>query len=148
MGQVVVVVAEVREVYTLLVVEGPENQSAKWSIPLWHSGWCILHKLIPRGLNARGSSGNPALLFGTVCRDAILLSQGHVNQLTESICLYKVQTFFELSAQAPTKAILFLGVTICVIACVLTQVIKNLCILQYGAGALSKRQELIQFALH
>jgi hypothetical protein len=49
-------------------------------------------------LNARGSSGNPSFLFGMVCRDAILLGQGHVNQLAEGICLYKVQTFFELGA--------------------------------------------------
>jgi hypothetical protein len=83
-----------------------------------------------------------------VCRDTILLSQGHVNQLAEGIRLYKVQTFFELSAQAPTESILFLGIIICVITRVLTQVIKSLCILQYGAGTLSKRQELIQFALH
>jgi hypothetical protein len=80
-------------------------------------------------LNARGSGGNPSLLFGTVCRDAILLSQAHVNQLAEGIFLYKVQTFFELSAQAPTETVLLLGVTIRVIAHVLTQVIKSLRIL-------------------
>jgi hypothetical protein len=112
-----------------LLLRRPENQSAKRSIPLWCSGRCILNESIPRGLNARGSSGNPALLFGTVCRDAILLSQGHVNQLAEGICLYKVQTFLELSAQAPTETVLLLGVTIRVIARVLTQVIKSLCIL-------------------
>jgi hypothetical protein len=64
-----------------------------------------------------------------MCHDAILLGQGHVNQLAEGICLYKVQTFFELSAQAPMKTILLLGVTIHVITRVLTQVIKSLCIL-------------------
>jgi hypothetical protein len=131
-----------------LFLRRPENQSAKRSIPLWCSRRCILNESIPRGLNARGSSGNPSLLFGTVCRDAILLSQGHVNQLAEGICLYKVQTFFELSAQAPTETVLLLGVTIRVIARVLTQVIKSLCILQYGVGALSECQELIQFPLH
>jgi hypothetical protein len=112
-----------------LLLRRPENQSAKRSIPLWRSRRCILNESIPRGLNAHGSSGNLSLLFGTMCRDRILLSQGHVNQLVESICLYKVQTFFELSAQVPTEAVLLLGVTICVIACVLTQVIKSLCIL-------------------
>jgi hypothetical protein len=64
-----------------------------------------------------------------MCRDAILLGQGHVNQLAEGIRLYKVQTFFELSAQAPTETVLLLGVTIRVIARILTQVIKSLCIL-------------------
>jgi hypothetical protein len=83
-----------------------------------------------------------------VCHDTILLSQGHVNQLTESICLYKVQTFFELSAQASTEMVLFLGVIIRVITRVLTQVIKSLCILQYDTGTLGKYQEFIQFALH
>jgi hypothetical protein len=112
-----------------LLLRRPKNQSAKRSIPLWGSGRCILNESIPRGLNARGSSGNPTFLFGTVCRDTILLSQGHVNQLAEGICLYKVQTFFELSAQALTEAVLLLGVTIRVIARVLTQVIKSLCIL-------------------
>jgi hypothetical protein len=58
-----------------LLLRWPENQSAKRSIPLWCSRWCILNKSIPRGLNARGSSGNPSLLFGTVCRDAILLGR-------------------------------------------------------------------------
>jgi hypothetical protein len=112
-----------------LLLRQPENQSAKRSIPLWRSRWCILNKSIPRGLNARGSSGNPALLFGTVCRDAILLSQGHVNQLAKGICLYKVQTFFELSAQALTETILLLGVIVSMITCILTQVVKSLCIL-------------------
>jgi hypothetical protein len=112
-----------------LLLRWPENQSTKWSIPLWRSRRCSLNESIPRRLNARGSSGNPSLLFGTVCRDAILLSQGHVNQLAEGICLYKVQTFLELSAQAPTETVLLLGVTIRVIARVLTQVIKSLCIL-------------------
>jgi hypothetical protein len=55
-----------------LLLRQPENQSAKWSIPMWCSRRCILNKSIPRGLHARGSSGNPSLLFGTVCRDAIL----------------------------------------------------------------------------
>jgi hypothetical protein len=81
-----------------LLLRRPKNQSAKWSIPLWCSRRCILNKSIPRGLNARGSSGNPSFLFGTVCRDTIFLSQGHVNQLTKGIGRYKVQAFFELSA--------------------------------------------------
>jgi hypothetical protein len=99
-------------------------------------------------LNARGSSGNPSLLFSTVCRNVILLGQGHVNQLAEGTCLYKVQTLFELSAQTPTEMILLLSITISVISRILTQMIKSLCILQYGAGVLGKCQELIQFSLH
>jgi hypothetical protein len=97
----------------------PENQSARWSIPLWRSGRCILNKSIPRWLNTRGSSGNPSFLFGTVCHDTILLGQGHINQLTKGISLHKVQVFLELSVQTLTKTILLLGVTVSVITRVL-----------------------------
>jgi hypothetical protein len=57
-----------------LLLRWPENKSAKWSIPLWRSRRCILNKSILRGLNARGSSGNLSLLFGTVCLDTMLTS--------------------------------------------------------------------------
>jgi hypothetical protein len=70
-------------------------------------------------LNTRGSSRNPSFLFGMVCRDTILLGQGHVNQFTKGIGLHKVQVFLELSAQAPTKTILLFGVTVSVITRVL-----------------------------
>jgi hypothetical protein len=102
-----------------LLLGRAENKSARWGIPLWFSGRCIPNKSIPRWLNTRGSSGNPSFLFGTVCRDAILLGQGHVNQFTKGIGLHKVQAFLELSAQAPMKMILLLGVTINVITRVL-----------------------------
>jgi hypothetical protein len=94
-------------------------------------------------LNTRGSSGNPSFLFGTMCRDTILLSQGHINQLTKGISLHKVQVFLEFSVQAPTKMILLLGVTVSVITRLLAQVIESLCVLQYGVGALGECQELI-----
>jgi hypothetical protein len=64
-----------------------------------------------------------------MCHDAILLGQGHVNQLTKGIGLHKVQAFLELSVQAPTKTILLLGVTVSVITRVLAQVIESLCVL-------------------
>jgi hypothetical protein len=121
-----------------LLLKRLENQSTKRNIPLGCSRQCILNKLILRGLNARGSSGNPLLLFGTVCRNTILLSQCHVDQVAESIRLDKIQMFFELSFQTSMKLILLLGIIISMIARILTQVIKSLCILQYGAGALSK----------
>jgi hypothetical protein len=131
-----------------LLLRGPESQSADQGISLWRSRRYILNQLILQGLNARGSSGDPSLLFSTVCRDAILLSQSHVNQLTEGIRLDKVQTFLELSAQTSTKTILLFGIIISIITRILTQVIKSLCILQYGVGALSKCQELSQFPFH
>jgi hypothetical protein len=78
-----------------------------------------------------------------MCRDTILLSQGHINQLTKGISLHKVQVFLEFSVQAPTKMILLLGVTVSVITRLLAQVIESLCVLQYGVGALGECQELI-----
>jgi hypothetical protein len=78
-----------------------------------------------------------------VCRNTILLSQGHINQLTKGIGRHKVQVFLVLSVQAPTKTILLFGVTVSVITRVLAQVIESLCVLQYGAGALGECQELI-----
>jgi hypothetical protein len=83
-----------RRLILFLLLKRLENQSTKRNIPLGCSRQCILNKLILRGLNARGSSGDPLLLFGTVCRNTILLSQCHVDQLAECTCLYKVQTFF------------------------------------------------------
>jgi hypothetical protein len=81
-----------------LMLRQPEHQSAKWSIPLWHSRRCILNKSIPRWLNTHRSSGNSSFPFSTMCHDTIFLGQGHVNQLTKVIGLHKVQAFFELSA--------------------------------------------------
>jgi hypothetical protein len=78
-----------------------------------------------------------------VCRNTILLSQGHINQLTKGIGRHKVQVFLVLSVQAPTKTILLFGVTVSVITRVLAQVIESLCVLQYDAGALGECQELI-----
>jgi hypothetical protein len=82
-----------------------------------------------------------------MCHNAVFLSQGHVNQLTESVCLHKVQALFEFGAQAPAKTVLFLGIIICMIPCVLAQMIKILCVLQNGVGTLCKSQELIKLSL-
>jgi hypothetical protein len=46
------------------------------------------------------------------------------------------------------KTILFLGITVRMIACILAQMIKSLCILQYRMGALGECQEFIQLLLH
>jgi hypothetical protein len=44
--------------------------------------------------------------------------------------------------------ILFLGIIVSMIACILAQMVKGLCILQYRTGALGECQELIQLSLH
>jgi hypothetical protein len=105
-----------RRLILSLLLRRPESQSADQGILLWRSRRYIRNQLILRGLNARRSSGDPSLLFDTVCHNAILLSQSHVNQLTESIRLDKIQMFFELSIQTSTKTILLLGIIISMIA--------------------------------
>jgi hypothetical protein len=82
-----------------------------------------------------------------MCHNAVFLSQGHVDQLTESICLHKVQAFFEFGVQAPTKAVLFLGIIIGMIPCILAQMIEILCVLQNCAGTLCKSQEFVKLSL-
>jgi hypothetical protein len=55
--------------------------------------------------------------------------------------------FLELGTEATMETILFLGITVDVIACILAQMIKDLCILQYCTGALGECQEFIQLPL-
>jgi hypothetical protein len=55
--------------------------------------------------------------------------------------------FLELGIKAPMETILFLGVIIRMISCILTQMIKSLCILEDCTGALVKCQEFIQLSL-
>jgi hypothetical protein len=64
------------------------------------------------------------------------LSNGHIDQLVESVYPHKIQSFSELGAQAMTKTIPLLGIGVCMITRILTQVIEDLCILHYGAGSL------------
>jgi hypothetical protein len=72
----------------------------------------------------------------------------HINKLTESICLNKVQAFLELGIEATTETILFLGIIISMITRILAQMIESLCILQHHTGALGECQEFIQLLLH
>jgi hypothetical protein len=46
------------------------------------------------------------------------------------------------------ETILFLGIIICMITCILTQMIESHCILQYHMGALGEGQEFVQLPLH
>jgi hypothetical protein len=71
-------------------------------------------------------------------RDAIFLSNGHIDQLVESVYPHKIQSFSELGAQATTEMISFLGIGVCMVVRILTQVIESLCVLHYSAGSLSK----------
>jgi short-subunit dehydrogenase len=66
------------------------------------------------------------------------LGNGHVDQLIESVGLNQIQSFLELGVQAMTEMISLLGISVCMITRILTQVIEDLCILHYGAGSLGK----------
>jgi hypothetical protein len=76
------------------------------------------------------------------------LSDGHIDQLIESIGLYQVQSFLKFGVQASMEAISFAGVCIRMITRILAQVIKDLCILHDGAGSLSQIQKFIELSLN
>jgi hypothetical protein len=80
-----------------------------------------------------------------MCHDAVLLGQSHINQLAEIISPNKIQALLELGIKATTKTILFLSIIVCMITCILAQIIKSLCILQYCVRTLGKCQEFINF---
>ena len=121
----------------------PKDKSAHWGISLWRSGWSVLHQTIPRWLSTRGSCWCLPLLFSTMGSNTVFLSNGQVDQLIVSVGLNKVQAFLELSSEATTKPITFLGISISMMARILAQVIEGLCILKNNAGSLIQSQELI-----
>ena len=61
--------------------------------------------------------------------NTVFLSNGQVDQLIVSVGLNKVQAFLELSSEATTKMIMFLGISISMMARILAQVFESLCIL-------------------
>jgi hypothetical protein len=54
----------------------------------------------------------------------------------------------ELSAEAPSESVSLLLIGVSMVACVLTQVIESLGILQHGTTSLSECQKLIEFEVH
>jgi hypothetical protein len=76
------------------------------------------------------------------------LSDGHVDQLIEIIGPYQIQSFFKFGAQASAKTISFAGIIVRMVSRVLAQVVKNLCILQDGAGSLSQIHKFIELSLN
>ena len=104
--------------------------------------------MIPRWLSTRGSCWCLSLLLGAMCCDTVLLSNCHINQLIISIGLNQVQAFLELGIKATTKTIALLGVSICMMARVLAQMIEGLCILKNSTGSLIQSQEFIQLSFN
>jgi hypothetical protein len=76
------------------------------------------------------------------------LSDGHIDQLIESISLYQIQSFLKFGVQASTEAISFVGVCIHMITRILAQVVEDLCILHDSAGSLSQIQKFIELSLN
>jgi hypothetical protein len=54
----------------------------------------------------------------------------------------------ELSAEAPPESVSLLLISVSMVACVLTQVIESLGVLQHGKTSLSECQKLIELAVH
>jgi hypothetical protein len=52
-------------------------------------------------------------------RDAVFLSDGHIDQLIEILGLCQIQSFFKFGVQTSTKTILFAGIIIRMVSRVL-----------------------------
>jgi hypothetical protein len=76
------------------------------------------------------------------------LGDGHIDQLIESVGLYQIQSFLQLSIQASTKTVTFAGISVRMITRVLAQVVEDLCVLHDGAGSLSQIQKFIELSLN
>jgi hypothetical protein len=76
------------------------------------------------------------------------LSDGHIDQLIESVGLYQIQSFLKLGIQDSMETITFAGFSVRMITRVLAQVVEDLCILHDGAGSLSQIQKFIELSLN
>jgi hypothetical protein len=83
-----------------------------------------------------------------MCFNAVVLGNGHINQLIKTIGADKVETLLELGIKTTSKTIMLLGICVCMITGILAQVIENLYVLMHSAGSLCKRQEFNQFPIH
>jgi hypothetical protein len=78
-----------------------------------------------------------------VSYNTVLLGDGQVDQLIETISPDSVETFPQLGVETPEEAVSLLLVRISMITCVLAQVVEGLSVLQYRAGSLIECQKLI-----
>jgi hypothetical protein len=70
-----------------------------------------------------------------VSYNTVLLGDGQVDQLIETISPDSVETFPQLGVETPAAVSLLL-IGISMITCVLAQVVEGLSVLQYRAGSL------------
>ena len=103
-----------------LLLRWPKNPFAWCSFPRWGFGSCILHQTIPWWLCTRGSSRWLRLLPSTMCCNAVILGNGHINQLIKTIRAGKVETFPELGIKTTTETILLLGIGVYMMTRILT----------------------------
>jgi hypothetical protein len=82
-----------------------------------------------------------------VSYNTVLLGDGQVDQLIETIGPDSVETFPQLGVETPAEAVSLLLIGISMITYVLAQVVEGLSILQYHAGSLIECQKLIQLAI-
>ena len=83
-----------------------------------------------------------------MCCNAVVLGNGHINQLIKTIGANKIKMPFELGVKTTTKTILLLGISVCMMTGMLAQVIEDLCVLKHSAGSLCKCQEFVQLLIH
>jgi hypothetical protein len=83
-----------------------------------------------------------------MCRDTVLLGNGHIDQFIEIVSLDQIQALLQLSVQSTTETISLLDVRVSMIACVLAQMIESLCVLKYCAVPLSQCQKFIELPLN
>jgi hypothetical protein len=105
------------------------NNPEPLSLSGWFCHWCL------------------SLLLCPVSYNAILLGDGHVDQLIEAISPDSVESFWQLGIETPAEAIPLLLIRISMIPCILAQVVEGLRILQYRAGSLIEGQEFIQLPI-
>ena len=101
--------------------------------PLSLSGWCCHWCL--------------SLLLCPVSNNTILLGDGHIDQLIEAISPDSVETLTQLGVETSAETVSLLLIRICMITCILAQVVEGLSILQCRAGSRIECQKLILLAI-
>jgi hypothetical protein len=141
--------AELLLLWRLIVPwSGDWKTSGCWLLLLrWpdHPSACLLLKSFalivgnnpePLGLSRGCCHWCLSLCLCPVSYNTVLLGDGQVDQLIEAISPDSVETFMQLGVETPAEAISLLLIGICMITCVLTQVVKGLSVLQYRVGSL------------
>ena len=67
--------------------------------------------------------------------NTIVLSDGHVYQLIETVGANKIKMPFELGVKTTMKTILLLDISVCMMTRILAQVIEDMYVLKHSAGS-------------